>query len=99
MKLRSKLGCLLLLISCGKLVDVQVPSKIKIGPDYESASDFCDRRYGYKTEESESCFLDYRNYFKVLSAGPTITVEQFCSQYTDPVQKAACEDNLNSNIL
>lgn len=87
----------LLLSSCGKLVDVQIPKKIDItyGPDFTTASKLCDERYGYKSLEAERCFQDYRTYLKLLSSVGNIDIVQFCSKYDTEVEQAACEENLN----
>lgn len=70
-----KIGLVLitLLTSCGKLkidtkpikVENPGPVNVYIGPDFKAAADFCDQRYGFKTSESESCFLDFRNYLSI----------------------------------
>ena len=53
-------------VSCGFKVETDdIKSTSTVGPDFESAAKFCDKRYGFKSEEAELCFKDYRDYFSV----------------------------------
>ena len=92
---------LLLLVSCGKVVDVQVPKKIDVGvgPDFAGAIKLCDERYGVKTLESEACFKDYRQYTQIkLSADPGSVLNYCQAKYTTQTEIDQCELDLN-NLL
>lgn len=78
---------------------IKVDTTVNIDVKFKEAAEFCDQRYGYKTVEAEKCFNDYRTYTKVLGTVGAVDVDQFCSQYTDPIQQAECEANINDIIL
>lgn len=90
----KKILILFLLVSCGK-VDHNVKTKdvggtVSFGPNFQAAAQFCDERYGTKTEEAERCFKDYREFYKVK-----IDVETFCeSQYTNEQDILFCQNDM-----
>jgi ABC-type Fe3+/spermidine/putrescine transport system ATPase subunit len=90
----KSLFILTLFISCGK---TEIVTKdVEIGPDFKKAAKFCDDRYGKKTEESEQCFLDYREYFDIELELNTkiINIEDiidFCEDnYVQPIEIINC---------
>ncbi len=89
---------LILLCSCSSKVKVEgVPSQIKgeLGPDFTKASKFCDDRYGADTDEAESCFQDYRNYFELKISLDLQSLEDFCQKlYTTEDDVQGCVKDL-----
>jgi hypothetical protein len=73
----KSLFIMLMFVSCGELVIKT--EDVTVGPDFKSAAKFCDDRYGKNTEQSEECFLDYREYFTVRLKFDTIEgIIDFC---------------------
>lgn len=88
---------LFLLMSCGKLTHDVKPVNISgiVGPDFVKAAQFCDDRYGHKTEDSELCFKEYREYFKIKVTVDVEAVEEFCeSRYSINQDIEDCIDDI-----
>jgi len=89
----------ILLISCGK-IRVDVPDtnqEIRFGPDFKGVIEVCDERYGFKTEESELCFMDYRNYLEIEAKLNLDSIVDYCNTvYTVPAEITQCQANLST---
>lgn len=96
---------ILVTTSCGKLkhevrgvptnYKIDAPDNFTLGPDFEKAAKFCDKRYGKNTQASEDCFQDYRNYTK-LSIGINLDeLTNFCyAKYNSEQDRTSCIDEL-----
>ena len=98
----------LLFISCGKIkiepkpikvdkiqVETNIPDKIEFGPNFESASQLCDTRYGANTPASDDCFDDYRNFYSPQIRFDFASISNFCdTRYTTIEDVAGCEKDL-----
>jgi len=91
---------LLLVVSCGKLKIDTKPVKIEnpgplnvyVGPDFKAAAEFCDNRYGVKTEASEECFMDFRNYLSLTVSADTELVADYCGgRFTETADIEQCK--------
>jgi len=92
---------LTLLISCGKIehkikgeAKVDVPTNISFQPDFEKAAKFCDDRYGVKTQASEECFDDFRNYYELEVKVDLSAITDFCSKYDTQESINNCTNEL-----
>lgn len=78
----------MLLISCGKVrVVTEIPEtkqNVIVNIQYQEIAEFCDRRYGEKSKESEDCFLDYRNFFDTEISFNTQGLLDFCKDFDSP---------------
>ena len=94
MKVINVLILLVLLTACGAKIQHVVTTPegvdVEVGPKFREAAEFCDERYGFRTEDSEKCFLDYRNYYTLKLQFDLSSMEDFCKQYY--------EESSNSNI-
>lgn len=96
------LTVLITLVSCGKLkheiegeAKVEVPeSRISFEPDFEKAAAFCDERYGVKTEASEDCFEDFRDYYELEIKVDLDAIEEFCNKYDTQDEIENCTSEL-----
>jgi len=70
---------ILITASCGKFkhelegeatAKVEAPERISLEPDFQKAAAFCDLRYKPNIVAAESCFLDFRTYYK-----PTVGID------------------------
>lgn len=96
----------LLMTSCGKLkVEAEIPNTeqtveatIRIDIPYKEVAEFCDERYGIKTEDSESCFEDYRNFLQIefkIDEDITAQLPTACATaYSTPEEISLCETEL-----
>lgn len=85
---------------CGKIkVKADIPDtkhtlEASINIPYEEIAEFCDLRYGYKSEESELCFKEYREFLNIsIKASGDLT--GFCeARYTKARDVEECKDDL-----
>lgn len=88
---------LILFTSCGSKLNhkvdvkpVAVSGDVQIGPNFEQVAKFCDERYGFKSEEAEQCFKDYREFYKIK-----IDISSFCDQkYVELPDIQSCQQEL-----
>ena len=93
---------LLLIFGCSKHkikiegvedIKIETPETISIEPNFESAAEFCDDRYGYMTEEAELCFEDFRDYYDFNIGLDLENLVEFCETY-DSEDVDNCLDDL-----
>src|SRR5690606_38619617 len=68
---------------------IETKTQITLTVDFQGASDFCDRRYGKATEESEACFLDFRKFLQL-----SLSVPNFCALAYPKEGNANCLEEL-----
>lgn len=95
----KKVIILLLLVSCGKIkidtkpikVEKPGPLNVYVGPDFKAAAQFCDDRYGFKTEQSELCFMDFRNYLSLSVQADADLIQNYCDgRFTENTEIEQC---------
>lgn len=80
-------------------ITVDMPTDIKLGPDFEGVAKFCDDKYLPDLEASEACFRDYRDFYQIKVGLDLDAIIDFCgANYDDAVSTEECIEDLISVI-